>query len=147
MRRFDEVYAWLFPILKTLDETSYEASAINCVFEHVTELEKKLLQRDQIIKDLKELPIALENIELEKKLAASEKERAGWEDSHDAWRERYEIEGLENMKLKRELAESERLLSKAVKIIHELQAMPDVCHLDDHFEFLNEVEEISKERQ
>lgn len=36
--------------------------------------------------------------------------------------------------------ELEKKLTKAVMIIKELQQMPEVCHLDDHFDFLKSIE-------
>ena len=41
MSYFDKIYAWLYPIKKQMGEASYEASAIDCVFEHVKELEAR----------------------------------------------------------------------------------------------------------
>jgi hypothetical protein len=34
------------------------------------------------------------------------------------------------------------IVSGAIRIIKELQAMDTVCHLDDHFEFLKSVEGV-----
>jgi regulator of replication initiation timing len=49
---------------------------------------------------------------------------------------RNELVEMNDAKAK-EIDELKRRLMEAVKIIKELQAMPDVPHLDDHFEFLS----------